>query len=249
MNELFYFDDNWKNIGVKLSGGADSSILYYAVCNYFKDRTDVNIYPMTLDTEFKPWYSEGAKKIIDKVTQLTGKSPAKHIIKYSNKHKDRDTVNFYIEEQVEMTRNTIKQYRLDVVYSGLTSNPSKEDISEAVIKKYGDDKITNIALGYIKGADPKRELGSEVYENVSVSNGKISNSKFSNIRPFIHADKKLVYDVYKYFGMLEELYPLTYSCETRYQEHRFNIKEQHDWKHCGYCFFCAERLYAFGKLE
>jgi tRNA(Ile)-lysidine synthase TilS/MesJ len=249
MNELFYFDDNWKNIGVKLSGGADSSILYYAVCNYFKDRTDVNIYPMTLDTEFKPWYSEGAKKIIDKVTQLTGKSPAKHIIKYSNKHKDRDTVNFYIDEQVEMSRNTIKQYRLDVVYSGLTSNPSKEDISEAVIKKYGDDKITNIALGYIKGADPKRELGSEVYENVSVSNGKISNSKFSNIRPFIHADKKLVYDVYKYFGMLEELYPLTYSCETRYQEHRFNIKEQHDWKHCGYCFFCAERLYAFGKLE
>ena len=249
MNELFYFDDNWKNIGVKLSGGADSSILYYAVCNYFKDRNDVNIYPMTLDTEFKPWYSEGAKKIIDKVTQLTGKSPAKHIIKYSNKHKDRDTVNFYTEEQVEMSRNTIKQYRLDVVYSGLTSNPSKEDISEAVIKKYGDDKITNIALGYIKGADPKRELGSEVYENVSVSNGKISNSKFSNIRPFIHADKKLVYDVYKYFGMLEELYPLTYSCETRYQEHRFNIKEQHDWKHCGYCFFCAERLYAFGKLE
>ena len=249
MNDLFYFDDNWKNIGVKLSGGADSSILYYAVCNYFKDRTDVNIYPMTLDTEFKPWYSEGAKKIIDKVTQLTGKSPAKHIIKYSNKHKDRDTVNFYIEEQVEMSRNTIKQYRLDVVYSGLTSNPSKEDISEAVIKKYGDDKITNIALGYIKGADPKREMGSEVYENVSVSNGKISNSKFSNIRPFIHADKKLVYDVYKYFGMLEELYPLTYSCETRYQEHRFNIKEQHDWKHCGYCFFCAERLYAFGKLE
>lgn len=249
MNDLFYFDDNWKNIGVKLSGGADSSILYYAVCNYFKDRNDVNIYPMTLDTEFKPWYSEGAKKIIDKVTQLTGKSPAKHIIKYSNKHKDRDTVNFYIEEQVEMSRNTIKQYRLDVVYSGLTSNPSKEDISEAVIKKYGDDKITNIALGYIKGADPKREMGSEVYENVSVSNGKISNSKFSNIRPFIHADKKLVYDVYKYFGMLEELYPLTYSCETRYQEHRFNIKEQHDWKHCGYCFFCAERLYAFGKLE
>ena len=148
MNDLFYFDDNWKNIGVKLSGGADSSILYYAVCNYFKDRTDVNIYPMTLDTEFKSWYSEGAKKIIDKVTQLTGKSPAKHIIKYSDKHKDRDTVNFYTEEQVEMSRNTIKQYSLDVLYSGLTSNPSKKDISDAVIKKYGDEKITSIAVSY-----------------------------------------------------------------------------------------------------
>lgn len=244
MNDLFYFDDNWKNIGVKLSGGADSSILYYAVCNYFKDRADVNIYPMTLDTEFKPWYSEGAKKIIDKVTQLTGKSPAKHIIKYSDKHKDRDTVNFYIEEQVEMSKNTIKQYSLDVVYSGLTSNPLKEDISEAVIKKYGDDKITNIALGYIKGADPKREMGSNVYENVSKY-----NDKFSNIRPFIHADKKLVYDVYKYFGMLEELYPLTYSCETRHQEHRFKITDQHNWDHCGYCFFCCERIYAFEKLS
>ena len=85
MNELFYFDDNWKTIGVKLSGGADSAIVYYAICDYYKDRDDVKIYPMTLDTKFKSWYSEGAKRIIDKVTELTGKAPAEHIIKFSTK--------------------------------------------------------------------------------------------------------------------------------------------------------------------
>ena len=93
MNELFYFNDDWKKIGVQLSGGADSAILYYAICNYFKDKSDVEIYPMTLGTEFKPWYIEGSKKIIDRVTQLTKKEPKKHIIRYSDKHKDKENIS------------------------------------------------------------------------------------------------------------------------------------------------------------
>ena len=31
------------NLLVKLSGGADSSIVYYAVCDKFKNRDDINI--------------------------------------------------------------------------------------------------------------------------------------------------------------------------------------------------------------
>ena len=32
-----YFNKNFKNVAVKLSGGADSSLIYYYVCDYYKD--------------------------------------------------------------------------------------------------------------------------------------------------------------------------------------------------------------------
>lgn len=245
MNELFYFNDDWKNIGVKLSGGADSAIIYYAVCNYYKDRSDVNIYPLTLDTKFKPWYSEGAKRVIKKVTELTGKAPEKHIIKYSNKHKDRKTANFYILEQSILQSQAANLYNLDVTYNGLTSNPIEHDILSSVREYYkDDDKIYNIAEKHILGRDTNRDLGQNIYaQTKTVASGAL------NIRPFVEGDKKLTYEAYKYYDRLHDLYPISYSCETRYQEHKLEEKNNHDWEHCGYCFFCAERIYAFGKLE
>ena len=245
MNELFYFNDNWKRIGVKLSGGADSTIMYYAICNYYKDRDDVEIYPMTLDTKFKPWYSKGAKLIIKKVTELTGKAPAKHIVKYSTKHRNRQTVEYYITEQRELIRESQTLYNFDAIYNGLTSNPLEENILNAVKEYYVDNAETyEIAKSHIVKRDFDRDIGKNKYgQNV------IDAKHFINIRPFVHGDKKLIYDVYKYYDRLDDLYPLSYSCETRYQEHKLVEKEKHDWKHCGYCFFCAERIYAFGKLE
>ena len=40
---------NYKNVAVKLSGGADSAIVYYAVCNYYKN-TETNVYALTMYT-------------------------------------------------------------------------------------------------------------------------------------------------------------------------------------------------------
>lgn len=245
MNELFYFDDKWKSIGVKLSGGADSAIIYYAVCNYYKNRDDVNIYPITLDTKFKPWYSQGAKRVIELVTELTGKGPKEHFIRYTDKHKNRQTANFYISEQKILQGDAIKRYDLDVTYNGLTSNPLERDILSAVRKYYkDDDKIYNITERHVLGRDTNRDLGQNIYAQVRTPIAMTS----LNIRPFVEGDKKLTYQAYKYYDRLHDLYPLTYSCETRYQEHKLLEKKEHDWKHCGYCFFCAERIYAFGEL-
>ena len=36
----FELPKEYTNIGIKLSGGADSAILYYAICNYYKDLDD-----------------------------------------------------------------------------------------------------------------------------------------------------------------------------------------------------------------
>ncbi|MDB4348977.1 hypothetical protein OAA64_01485 [bacterium] len=245
MNELFYFNDDWKKIGVQLSGGADSAILYYAICNYFKDKSDVEIYPMTLGTEFKPWYIEGSKKIIDRVTQLTKKEPKKHIIRYSDKHKDKETISEYINQQKIMIQETVGKYKLQAVYNGLTTNPEENSMLMSIKKFYeNNDGKFKVAKAHILGRDPERNSSTHKYNTNLIQ----FNERLQIIRPFVHGDKKLIYDVYKYYDMLEKLYPITYSCETRHQEHKFETQESHNWDHCGYCFFCCERIYAFGKL-
>ena len=63
---------------VKLSGGADSAIIYYAVCDAVKDK-NTKIIVITLDTDLKDQYIAGAKRIIKIVKDLTGVEPYEHI--------------------------------------------------------------------------------------------------------------------------------------------------------------------------
>jgi len=56
--------------------------------------------------------------------------------------------------------------------------------------------------------------------------------------PFANIDKKEIYNIYKELDLLQSLYPLTRSCED------LNLLEGH----CGQCWWCEERLWAFNKL-
>ena len=57
--------------------------------------------------------------------------------------------------------------------------------------------------------------------------------------PLINHNKKSVAKLYKALGVLDTLYPVTRSCET----------DEHPGSHCGKCWWCGERKWAFGYLE
>jgi hypothetical protein len=58
-------------------------------------------------------------------------------------------------------------------------------------------------------------------------------------RPFYNLDKKGVAEIYDQFGLTDRLVPLTRSCEAH----------THDFSHhCGTCWWCKERMWAFGRL-
>lgn len=63
--------------------------------------------------------------------------------------------------------------------------------------------------------------------------------------PLMEVDKRMVAYLYKHFDMMEILFPYTRSCE---QEARHN-KDEPDWMitHCGECWWCKERHWAFGR--
>lgn len=53
-------------IGVKLSGGLDSAIIFYMLCKYAKEeRPDITIVPITIQVLAKPYNLHFTKLIID----------------------------------------------------------------------------------------------------------------------------------------------------------------------------------------
>ena len=74
----YYFNKNFKNVAVKLSGGTDSSLLYYKICKFYKG-TNTNIFPITLVSDKKPFYRDSTTRITLIVKGLTGVSPTQHI--------------------------------------------------------------------------------------------------------------------------------------------------------------------------
>jgi len=61
----------------------------------------------------------------------------------------------------------------------------------------------------------------------------------SRCLPLINFDKKDVAELYRYFDVTDTLFSLTRSCEKYTDDFS---------KHCGNCWFCAERKWGFGTL-
>lgn len=217
-----------QHVLVKLSGGADSSIVYYAVCDKFKDRNDVKIVVVTLDTDYKNQYIASAKRIIQIVGSLTGKYPIDHMTSIVT-HSDEN----YTRGQDKLVKRARKKYNTARMYSGLTQNPPADAMKQFVDRNYAKFNIDlDMAYQEIDGRDKTRDTAFKMPDNFDPT-GIV----------FRHGDKFLVADAYRYYDMMEKLYPYTFSCETV----PYNFKNDIPI-HCGQCFFCLERWYAFGRI-
>jgi hypothetical protein len=65
---------------------------------------------------------------------------------------------------------------------------------------------------------------------------KGNRNEFYN--PLVNCNKKQIRDLYLATNSLDWLFPLTVSCE----------ESEIPGKHCGNCWWCEERIWAFGKL-
>ena len=209
---------------IKLSGGADSSIIYYALCDKFKDRDDVKIIVITLDTDFKDQYISSAKRVINLVKKLTGKEPYDHltnIVKHSNEN--------YVNGQDALYEIANKKYPITMSYSGITRNPPHKEMVDFFNIKI---KELNLNEEMVWEAINSRDVPRDNY--TSTTRG----------RPFANFDKKATATAYNYYNMTDILYPMTFSCEAA----PYKIDNNGMPIHCGECFFCLERWWGFGRL-
>ena len=86
--------------------------------------------------------------------------------------------------------------------------------------------------------DQMKDVLSDLLGVNDIDRSKGLEKKPNTWRPLINVDKKGVAEHYTRLGVLEELFPLTRSCEV----HTTDFSE-----HCGECWFCKERLWGFGR--
>ena len=182
---------------------------------------------------------------MDKITELTGVT--------FERHYTRDLE----EPGVDDTGLSIKEWRKASSYT----RTSQQLVEELKLEIQIDKNPINRPLHYSGvTANPPTSL-SMFYEDWYASGGMkghwISERDPNVIRdegfdhkhwrqPFTNIDKKAIYELYSIHGIVDELFPLTRSCENEAKGQQMLGGGPEE--HCGKCWWCLERQWAFGRL-
>lgn len=153
--------------------------------------------------------SNQAKRVLDFLLSKLEKTNAVHHIYYVQK-KNRSTIFTTI-------LNLAQDLKLNTVYTAGTSFPNEQDL-----KSFNFKSEHNPTVLYQR-RDPLEQRN--LYNGIFYS-------------PWWNFNKKFVADLYTHFDLLNDLFPMTRSCEH----------PQILTGHCAECWFCAERFWAFNTL-
>ena len=139
-----------------------------------------------------------------------------------------------ISELTENTNIIIKNFRVPKKHIDILM-----DITNTAAK---EDNVTMLYTGITKR--PPREF--EKYFKSAFNEGNTSTFRDPETEvptlyektymPLANINKKDVKDLYDKAGITESLFPVTFSCTADLR------------KHCGECWWCEERIWAFGKI-
>ena len=214
--------NTYEKIGIKTSGGVDSSLCLYFVAKYISDlnltKTHLIQPIMGLDQGFVYNELEGRKFVpVDntksylKIIEIIRNSfPLvnildPHIIKYSpNRELPDYSKNKYVMPFIKQLLDTGK---IDIAITGTTSAPLFEDID----------------LGEIT---TQRDYSIKKYQTYK--------------GPWATVDKKFLAYQYKKYNLMDTIYPLTSSCI---------VTDRKTSEPCRNCNWCDEKYWAFGSYD
>ena len=216
-NIKIHIPKQYTKIGIKASGGLDSTILSYMLALYKRDkRPDIDIIPCTLIESTKPFQFMYSSMSLQKIEELVG-------IKFGTHYFNMVHTHLIHEGQDNLMLSLYNDEILECHYYGVTLNPPVD------------------AFPIQDGADPER-FPLPGGKKHPVIDGK------TNFQPFVNIDKKGICELYESLDVLDELFPLTHSCEMTHGDYLMQLDLS---KHCGLddCWWCQERLWGFGRLD
>lgn len=239
-----HFDPSFKKIGIAMSGGADSSLLFYILCKLIQDtNSKCKIYPITMirGYKLKPWdeiiqtnvynwfktqfpdiVQEQSKGFIPPDLELV---PISQLGLTNLNHrygKLASLTNADVICTVDFMDYILKKYKLDFVYSGTTTNPTE-------INNTGAPKFRN-----------QENMGFDINKVISKT----------EIDPFALITKDWIIAQYYNFKIVD-LLELTRSCDSDVNSIGKHWLDKPDVipPPCGVCFFCKERQWALDNKE
>lgn len=226
------YDPEWKNVAISVSGGADSALLAYLVCELaYEHNTTIHIINHVRCWKTKPWQQNDAYRVFQWLSQ-----------RFYHKVFKRHT-NFIAPELEygNIGPNLTDEYGKKV--SG--DNIQQRAYAEFICYKYNIDAYYNAVTHNPRGVN----LGGMVERDVerSEETKHLEIMKHMGVwasHPFRFVDKSWVVKQYKDRDIMS-LFKITRSCEGTFEGITY---ETYSPKNivpvCGTCFWCKEREWA-----
>lgn len=231
------FDNKWNNIALALSGGADSALLAYILCNLVKDQT-IHVVSHTRMWKSRPWQSYDSLNVLN---WLKDRFPNINFIRHTNfiaPDVEYGNMGPIIKDEYgKMVSGDNAQQRafgeyvcfhnnVDAYYNAVTRNPKSKDL----------------------GGLPERDVEpNENNKHLSI----MQHMGFWALHPFRFVEKSWVVKQY-IENDLWDLFDRTRSCEgdNTNRPEVFLGMDYTNYKAgdlvpiCGRCFWCKERAWA-----
>lgn len=220
-------------IGVGISGGADSAILLYILMSNVKHT--IHIYNMWT-TKRKNVFGKYVDSVVETCSRLTGNT---NYVVHKVQSEPDESIEFYFN----MLTTSLDKKEIDIVYLGITKFPPKEVYLKFPTQQpdwHNDFRSSDITHPLF-GLNVPLDRAEDFAEVPLTIDGKPTNSLVLDTRayiPLFNHNKKDIAKLYKHFDLEKLLLPATRSCEN----------DSHPDSHCGSCWWCHERIWAFGGL-
>jgi hypothetical protein len=230
------FDDDWKKIGVSLSGGADSTLLSFLLCSKISNNMEVHFIThirMWKTRPWQTWYSDRVLKWFEE------QFPNIKFIKHVN----------FISPELEY--GNIGPTIIDE-YGKLVSgdNVEKRAFAEYICYTNDIDAHYNAVTRNPKGVDLDGMVERDI--DPTPENRHLEITKHMGrwaCHPFRFVDKSWILKQYKNLNIMN-LFNLTRSCEGEFEgiDYKTYIPGQYV-PTCGKCFWCKEREWAIEQSK
>ncbi len=221
-------------IGIGISGGADSAVLLYILMSNISET--IHIYNMWT-TKRKNVFGKYVDSVIETCSKLTGNT--NYVVHKAQSEPD-ESIEFYFN----LLTDALDKKEIDMVYLGITSFPPKEVFLTFPSQQpdWHNDFRSSEVVHPLFGLDIPLENAVDFGETCPLTmDGKPIDSLVLDARayiPLFNHNKKDVARIYKALNLEKVLLPVTRSCEN----------DDHVNAHCGSCWWCHERIWAFGSL-
>lgn len=226
------YNKEWNSVAISVSGGADSALLAYLVCNLaYEHDTTVHIINHVRMWKTRPWQQNDADKVYNWLFQRFYHTRFTRHINFIAPEIEYGNIGPILTDEYgkKVSGDNIQQrayaefictkHNIDAYYNGVTHNPRQTQFSGMLER--------NIEL-----TDENKHLEYMIHM------GRVAS------HPFRFIDKGWVVKQYKDLGIMD-LFDLTRSCEGEFEGINYTTYKLGQLvPTCGECFWCKEREWA-----
>tara|TARA_Y100000389_G_scaffold23435_1_gene20037 strand:- start:4929 stop:5618 length:690 start_codon:yes stop_codon:yes gene_type:complete len=215
-----------ENVIIRLSGGADSAILLWMICNEWKkENKPLTVWPITIIHGVRNWQSYHAQQVYDYIQEnCYGNFMPQRAWLCENPKED------YVDYQESLIDEVVSEIgETSQVFNGVTANPP-EEIGQ---KYWGSSAVFGEKVWECR--EKHRDWEGRWTKQLVDDDER---RKLIHCCPFIHSHKGTIAELYEKYELMD-LLQITRSCEGwDHMTHGFT-------ETCGECWWCMERDWAF----